>query len=185
MATTDAPTIVSLTQHSYFNLSGRGDTIDDHVLTLHADRFTPIDEGLIPTGELLSVAGTPFDFRAPQQIGEGLRADDVQLRRAGGYDHNWEIARTAPGCVAAAELWHPESGRRLQVATTAPGVQFYSGNFLDGTIRGRHGTYQRRAGLCLETQCFPDAPNHPAFGSVVLRPGEYYRSRTVWTFLTD
>jgi aldose 1-epimerase len=181
-ATTDAPTILNLTQHSYFNLSATANVVDDHVLTIHADRFTPIDRTLIPTGELAPVDNTPFDFRRSRRIGEALEADDVQLQYGNGFDHNW-VARGGTGDLAlVAEVSHPPSGRRVTVYSTEPGVQFYSGNFLDGTIAGRHGVYHRRAGLCLETQRFPNTPNEPGFGTAVLRPGERYTSTTVFTF---
>ena len=184
-AVTSAPTIVNLTQHTYFNLSGSGDAIDDHVVTLHASRFTPVDEQLIPTGECLPVDGTPFDFRRPRRIGDALQHDHPQLRFAGGFDHNFVLdAATGTGAdrIHGAHVVEPSSGRALDVFTTEPGIQFYSGNFLDGSIHGRHGVYRRRAGFCLETQRFPDTPNQPAFGSAVLRPGERYRSSTIYAF---
>jgi aldose 1-epimerase len=185
-ANTDAPTIVNLTQHTYFNLSGgRRDDILDHVLTIPADRFTPVDEEFIPTGMLTDVEGTPFDFRAPVAIGARIDAPDEQFRRAGGYDHNFVLSRNGDGLRLAADVLEPETGRRLTVFTTQPGVQFYSGNFLDGSIRGKGGrVYGRHSGFCLETQHFPDAPNHPSFPSTVIRPGQPYRSRTVFRFGT-
>lgn len=186
-ADTDAPTVVSLTQHSYFDLAcGASAGVLGQLLTLHADAYTPIDAGLIPTGALEPVYGTPFDFREPTPIGLRIAAPDPQLRYARGYDHNWVLRRSPGGFARAASLLDPMSGRTLEVATTEPGLQFYSGNQLDGTVTGRRGRrYAAHAGLCLETQRFPDGPNRPAFPSAVLRPGERFRSRTVFAFGTD
>ena len=180
-AVADADTIVHLTNHTYFNLAGKGDILG-HEVTLHADRFTPIDTTLIPTGELRPVEGTPFDFPTPHAIGERIDQPDEQLQRAGGYDHNW-VLNGSGGLAMAASVAEPASGRVLTVSTTQPGVQFYTGNFLDGTLIGRGGALvNRRTGFCLETQHFPDAPNQPHFPSTVLRAGEAYAQSTVFEF---
>ncbi|HEX7025187.1 MAG TPA: aldose epimerase family protein [Gemmatimonadales bacterium] len=181
-AATDAPTPVNLTQHCFFNLAGKGDILG-HQLMLAADAFTPVGATLIPTGEIAPVADTPLDFRTPVAIGARIASADPQLRHAGGYDHNFVLRRIGPGPVHAARVVEPTTGRTLDVSTTEPGLRFYSGNFLDGTLTGKGGRrYGPRAGFCLETQHFPDSPNQPRFPSTILRPGERYRSRTVFAF---
>jgi len=186
-ANTDAPTIVNLAQHAYFNLSGTAIPILDHELTIAASRYTPISADSIPAGTLDSVADTPFDFRTARRIGDRIDDSNPQLRFGRGYDHNWVLdrdQRPADGgqLAHAATVHHAGSGRRLDVFTSEPGLQFYSGNFLDGTLRGPQGPYVRRAGLCLETQKFPDTPNHPAFPTAVVRPGQRYFARTTFAF---
>ena len=181
-ASCDRSTVVNLTHHDYFNLAGAGDILA-HRLTLAASRYCPVDAGLIPEG-IAAVAGTPFDFRVPTPIGSRIRAADPQLLRARGYDHNWVLDGEGTDVLRfAARLEEPVSGRAMDIETTAPGIQFYSGNFLDGSLVGADGQAIRQSdGLCLEAQHFPDAPNHPEFPSTVLRPGDVYTSSTVHRF---
>jgi aldose 1-epimerase len=184
-AETDKPTPINLTNHSYFNLAGHAaGEILDHELTLFAELFTPVDAALIPTGELRAVAGTPFDFRHPRRIRDGVDANEEQIRFAGGYDHNFVILRKSGDAPQiAARVRDPLSGRTLEVLTLEPGFQFYSGNFLDGSEKGKGGTiYRYRSGLCLETQHFPNSPNQPSFPSTILRPGEVFESITLYRF---
>jgi len=184
-AKTDKATIINLTHHSYFNLSGGG-TILDHVLTLNADKTTPVDKGLIPTGEIVSVEGTPFDFRQPTAIGARIDDPDTVLQYGPGYDHNWVVNQKTPGELCQhAVVSSPVTGIVMEVLSTEPAVQFYAGNFLDGTITGKYGqVYQKRSGFCLEPQHFPDSPNHANFPSTVLRPGEDYSNTIIYKFST-
>jgi aldose 1-epimerase len=182
--TTDKPTHVNLTNHSYFNLAGAGGgDVLDHLLTIDAEKFAPVDRALIPTGELREVAGTPMDFRSSCAVGARIDDEDEQLQIGSGYDHNFVVSRRGREPSLAARVVEPTSGRVMEVLTTEPGIQFYSANYLDGSIEGKGGvTYGRRCALCLETQHFPDSPNRPEFPSTVLRPGEEWRSTTVYRF---
>lgn len=186
-ATTDKPTVVNLTHHSFFNLAGEGDsTICDEQIEIYADNITPVDQNLIPTGELMPVDGTPFDLRQPVTIGDSINANHEQLKLGGGFDHNWVLSAetdSVSGLRKAARVFDPQSGRVMTVLTTEPGIQFYAGNFMNSTQKGKTGVmYPYRSALCLETQHFPDSPNHDNFPSTILRPGEKYNHVCVYKF---
>lgn len=184
-ATTDKTTVINISQHSYFNLNGHNSgSILDHEVFLNAGNYTPVDDSLIPTGEIAPVENTPMDFRQAKEIGSHINLDDEQLAFGGGYDHNWVLERqNSEGMELAATVFEPNSGRFLEVMTDQPGIQFYSGNFLDGTVSGKAGyNYQFRAGLCLEPQHFPNSPNQANFPATVLKPGQVYDTKTIFKF---
>jgi aldose 1-epimerase len=182
-ATTDKETVVNLTNHSYFNLTGLKRNILDHEVSIESDSIVPVDGTLIPTGQLRAVEGTPFDFRIPTKIGAGIdKTEDEQIKNGGGYDHCWVLKRSEPGLILFATVREPESGRILEAFTTEPAVQFYTGNFLDGKLTGKNATYAKRFGFCLETEHYPDSPNQPQFPTTVLKPGETYQTTTKYRF---
>ena len=183
-ATTDKPTPINLTQHSFFNLKGAGNgDVNEHIMQIFADAYTPVDAGLIPTGEIAPVSGTPFDFRTPIAIGARVNNDNEQLKFGGGYDHNWVLNKAETGLNYAAKVIEPESGRTLEVFTNEPAMQFYGGNFMDGSDSGKGGkVFDYRGALCLETQHYPDSPNQPSFPSTILNPGEEYYSICIYKF---
>ena len=184
-ATTDKTTVLNLSHHSYFNLAGKGDVLN-HQVTILADKFTPVDSTLIPSGELRPVEGTPFDFRQPTAIGARIKQQDEQLKFGNGYDHNWVITKPPGQLGLMARVYEPTSGRVLEVFSTEPGLQFYTGNFLDGTLKGKDGrAYEFRSGFTMEPQHYPDSPNQPAFPSAVLKPGETYKNIILYKFSTQ
>ena len=181
-ATTDKATVVNMTNHTYWNLRGEGDILN-HLVTINADKYTPVDTGLIPTGELKDVTGTPFDFRKPMAPGARIKQADEQLKRGNGYDHNWVLNRTGKGLELAGRVEETTTGRVLEVFTDQPGVQFYTGNFLNGSVKGKGGKpMNQRTALCLETQHYPDSPNKPTFPTTTLKPGEKYDTTTEFRF---
>lgn len=186
-ATTDATTVINMTNHSYFNLNGDPDqAITDNVLAINADYFTPVDSTFMTTGEIVPVAGTPMEFNQPKVIGDEIDADYIQVQYGMGYDHNWVLNTAGDDSQVAAVLYSPATGITMEVYTNEPGVQVYSGNFLDGTVTGKNGkVYNKRAAICLETQHYPDSPNKPEWPSVILEPGQTYNSHCVYRFLTD
>ena len=182
-ATTDKETVLNLTNHSYFNLTGLKRDILGQEVTILSDSMVPVNKDLIPTGKLRAVEGTPFDFRKPTVVGAGInKTDDEQIKNGGGYDHCWVINRTEKGLIPFATVKDPESGRFMEVSTTEPAVQFYTGNFLDGTYKGKNATFSKRFGLCLETEHYPDSPNQPQFPSTSLKPGDTYHTTTMYKF---